>query len=358
VGSDAIVNDRWGHGSNIGFITPEYSSGGLQTDRPWAEVRGLGRSFGLNRNEKLSAYKTPSELIHLFARTVGYGGGLIINVGPGADGKIPLLQQERIEELGKWIAINEEAIYGSTQWKRNGEEKEVTLSRIDPNIDFNWVRNSPGHPISEDNFTATWTGYIKANRAETYTFSAKADNGIRLYIDGQLILDQWDPIEEGTNSEAMREAKDSSIQNTFKFEVGKKYPIKVEYYETIQNANISLFWESKSTPKEVVPKANLYTEANLNVGNGLNAIYKSNRQYIAYTHNHGNLYVICFDWPGDSLEINLPQPEKGTKISLLGRSGNLPWKYKNDTLIIDLKSVKYNEMPSHHAWTFKIENYE
>jgi hypothetical protein len=43
---------------------------------------------------------------------------------------------------------------------------------------------------------------------------------------------------------------------------------------------------------------------------------------------------------------------------LLGRSGNLPWKYKNDTLTIELKSVKYNEMPSHHAWTLKIENYE
>ncbi|MDX9846574.1 MAG: alpha-L-fucosidase [Tenuifilaceae bacterium] len=358
VGPDAIVNDRWGHGSDIGFITPEYSSGGLDTDRPWAEVRGLGRSFGLNRNEKLEAYKTPAELIRLFARTVGFGGGLVINVGPAADGKIPLLQQERIEELGKWIAINEEAIYGSSKWKPNGEEKEVTLERIDSKIDFNWVRNSPGYPISEDYFTATWTGFIQANHAENYTFSAQAEDGMQLYIDGKLILDQWEQIEEGTNSEAMREVKEESIQNTFRFEFGKKYPLKIEYHEKLQNASISLHWESPSTPKEVVPQKNLFTKADANEGDGLNAIYKSMRQHIAYTLNNGNLYVICFEWPGDFLALNIPQPKKGTKISMLGRYGNIPWKYKNNALTLDLKSVKYSEMPSHHAWTFKIENYE
>ena len=70
VGPDAIVNDRWGSGSDIGFLTPEYSAGIDATDRPWAEVRGLGRSFALNRNEDLDAYMTAAELIHRFARAV------------------------------------------------------------------------------------------------------------------------------------------------------------------------------------------------------------------------------------------------------------------------------------------------
>jgi len=205
VGPDAIVNDRWGHGADIGFKTPEYSSGRIQTDRPWAEVRGLGRSFGLNRNEKLEAYMSPEELIHFFARAVANGGGITINVGPGADGKIPLLQQERLEQLGAWIRVNDEAIYASKQWVKNGEGKEVTLERIDPQVHFNWVRNSPGQPISEDNFTATWTGYIMPDFSEEYLFSAVADEGIRLYIDGQMVLDMWNQTEEGTQSEAMRE---------------------------------------------------------------------------------------------------------------------------------------------------------
>ena len=358
VGDDAIVNDRWGHGSNIGFITPEYSSGGLETDRPWTEVRGIGRSFGLNRNEKLDAYKTPAELIRLFVRTIAWGGGLTINVGPYADGKIPLVQQERIEKLGEWIRTNEEAIYASTTWKRPGEERQVTLERIDPEINFNWVRNSPGHPIAEDHFTVEWTGYIQSEFSEEYEFSVMADDGMRLYIDGKLVLDLWEQGAEGTDSEAMREESDISLQGKIRLEQGKKYPIKIEYYETVQNARIHLFWESPSVERQIVPQKNLFTSTSLAEGNGLKGVYRSLRQYIAYTHNHGNLYATSFDWPGQELALPIDRPEQGTRITLLGRDGELPWNYRNGQLIINTSVVKYNEMPSHYAWTFKIENYE
>ena len=81
VGKDAIVNNRWGHGIDVGFLTPEYSAGIKVTDRPWAEVRGIGRSFGLNRNEDLAAYGTSKDLITRFVQTVANGGGMILNVG-------------------------------------------------------------------------------------------------------------------------------------------------------------------------------------------------------------------------------------------------------------------------------------
>lgn len=355
VGPDAIVNDRWGHGADIGFKTPEYSSGGLDTDRPWAEVRGLGRSFGLNRNEKLSAYMTSEELIHLFVRTVAYGGGLIINVGPAADGKIPLLQQERIESLGKWLEINGEAIYGAKQWKKSGENKPVRLERTDAQVNFNWVRNSPGYPVIEDHFTAEWTGFIKPDFSEQFSFSAVADDGMRLYIDGKLVLDQWETVAEGTDSEAMREAKASSATSKVSMEKGKFYSIKVEFREDVQNASISLSWESKSLGKEVIPQKNLFTKAGLTQGDGLNGLYKSERQYIAYTRNHNNLYAVCFEWPGNKLLLPVPQPPAGSKISLLGREESLPWKHQNGLLQIDLSAVSYNEMPGHHAWTFRME---
>jgi len=358
VGPDAIVNDRWGHGSNIGYITPEYSSGGINTDRPWAEVRGLGRSFGLNRNEKLDAYMSPRELIHLFARTVSYGGGLTINVGPAADGKIPLLQQERIEALGSWIKTNEEAIYASTQWEKAGEYKQVTLQRTDSVIDFNWVRNSPGYPIVEDHFNAEWNGFIMADHTEEYLFSARVDDGMRLFIDGELVLDMWEQNDEGTDSEAMRSDEDASGDGRMVLQKGKKYPVRVEYQENLQNAAIQLFWESPSEAKEIVPMENLFTSAATDAENGLNAIYTSQRQYVAYTRNQGNLYVISFEWPEEQMMLPIPPPDANTRITLLGREGELPWKYQNGSLIIDTSVVKYGEMPGHDAWTFKIENYE
>lgn len=355
IGPDAIVNDRWGSGADIGFKTPEYSSGGLSTDRPWAEVRGLGRSFGLNRNEKLSAYMTPAELIHLFARTVAYGGGLIINVGPAADGKIPLLQQERIEQLGHWLKINGEAIYGSTKWIKSGEEKAVTLERIDPKIDFNWVRNSPGYPIVEDHFTAEWNGFIKPSVTGEYSFYAEADDGMKLYIDDKLILDKWEARTEGTDSEAMRSDAKGTKTKGIKLEKDKYYPVKIEYHEDVQNASIRLFWESASVPREIIPTANLFTEKGLAQGNGLKGKYDSMRQYMAYTKNHNNLYAIFFEWPGLEAELKLPENVQVSDVSLLGREGSLNFRQVDGVLRINLRDVQFSEILGEYAWTFRIE---
>ena len=358
VGPDAIVNDRWGHGADIGFITPEYSSGSIKTDRPWSEVRGLGRSFGLNRNEKLDAYMTPEELIHFFVRAVANGGGITINVGPAADGKIPLLQQERLEQLGDWIRVNEEAIYASRPWIKTGEEREVVVERVDPEIDFNWVRNSPAEGIAEDHFVATWTGFIQPDYSEDYQFLAEADEGMRLYVDGQLVLDLWDQQAEGTQSEAMRERQERLREGRIRLEKGRKYPIKIEYQENLQEARISLEWQSPSQSREVVPQKNLFTGVEVMEGDGLQGEYRSMKQYLVYTANHGNLYAVSLEWPDNALVLPVEAPEPGTQIILLGREGLLPWTYKDGLLIIDVSNVKYNEMPGHYAWTFKIENYE
>ena len=113
VGPEAIVNDRWGSGTQHGFKTPEYKGAIADTVRPWAECRGIGKSFGLNRNEPLSNYLTSDSLIRHFVKLVAAGGGMTLNVGPDADGTIPMLQQERLIDLGNWLKVNGEAIYGS-----------------------------------------------------------------------------------------------------------------------------------------------------------------------------------------------------------------------------------------------------
>lgn len=357
VGNEAIVNDRWGQGADIGFLTPEYSSGGLQTSRPWAEVRGLGRSFGLNRNEKLSAYMSSTELIQLFVRTVANGGGLIINVGPAADGQIPLLQQERLRDLGNWININQEAIYGASAHSVTGQEKAVTLKRVDPRVDFDWVRNTPGYPVVEDNFTATWTGFLKTDVTETVTISAKADDGIRVYLNEKLLLDQWETLPGENNSEAMRNNPAAKTDGKVKLVAGKFYPIKIEYHEKQQNASVSLSWEGNSFEQQIIPRQNLFTDSLQSKGNGLNAEYTSMRQHIAFTTNKGNLYAITFEWPEQFLELLLAAPHAETKISLIGRDGYLPWTYEENKLKIDISGVKFSEMKNCSAWTFKIENY-
>lgn len=356
VAPDGIVNDRWGSGSEGGFITPEYSSGLTNSDRPWAEVRGLGRSFGLNRNEPIENYMTPEDLVHFFVKAVANGGGIILNVGPYADGQIPLLQQERLLQLGEWLKINGEAIYGSTANKLTIEDKDVELRRVDSTVNFDWVRNSPGKPISEDDFTGEWTGFIQPNYSEAFLFEGNADDGMRVWIDNKLVIDKWDHDGGQSESNVMEQKKGVSKTGGIKLEAYKKYSIHISYQEKKQNASIFFWWSSRNQRKEIVPQQSLFTDKKLTIGNGLNAVYRSKATRLCYTRNDDNLYAITLDWPDDSLVLHCEKPTTGSKVTLLGRKGTLPWKYENGKMIINTRSIKFSEIPCNWAWTFKISN--
>lgn len=122
-----IVNDRWGkdtrhkHG---GYFTTEYGAGMPDASHPWEENRGMGFSYGYNRNEPLENYRSGKELIWMFADLVARGGNLLLNVGPRADGKIPEIMQQRLLELGEWLEVNGEAIYGTRPWVRPAQWSE------------------------------------------------------------------------------------------------------------------------------------------------------------------------------------------------------------------------------------------
>jgi|WetSurSiteA1Bulk_404760.scaffolds.fasta_scaffold28502_1 alpha-L-fucosidase len=122
VKDNVVVNDRWGsetRSKHGGIYTTEY---GLIGDKegidntvphPWEECRGIGTSFGFNRAEGLSDYSTPEQLIKLLVSTVSAGGNLLLDIGPAPDGTIPVIMQERLLEIGRWLKRNGEAIYGT-----------------------------------------------------------------------------------------------------------------------------------------------------------------------------------------------------------------------------------------------------
>ncbi len=353
VGEEAIVNNRWGSGIDTGFLTPEYSAGIKVIDRPWAEVRGIGRSFGLNRNESLEAYGTSKELIQRFVQTVANGGGMILNVGPGADGQIPLIQQERLIQLGNWLKINGKAIYGSKPYLIHEEEKDIFIERTDDNIDFNWVRNSPMKGIKEDNFSIAWQGYIVAPITAKYIFETVTDDEAAVFIDDKLIVNQ-NYSAKGTDSEVMDAKTSVATNGTMQLKEGKAYEIRIKYKEIKQNAEMSLYWSSKKMTKQIVPASSFFQDKEQKKS-GIKGVYSSLQTFLCYTQNKGKIYAISFEWPEDRLILQINNPGVKTKVYMLGLDKELDWEYKDGKMFINTSAIKYDDLPSHDAWTFEIE---
>ena len=115
VKDEVVVNDRFFKGmpGNHGdYFSSEYrDADGMGKNHPWEESRGIGGSYGFNRDENIDDYSTTTELIHELIEIVSSGGNLLLNVGPTADGRIPVIMQERLVEIGDWLNVNGEAIY-------------------------------------------------------------------------------------------------------------------------------------------------------------------------------------------------------------------------------------------------------
>jgi alpha-L-fucosidase len=154
VKDDVVVNDRWGKESRSkhgGYYTTEYGEVGAGTElaagRPWEECRGIGASFGYNRNEDLADYKSGADLIQQLVSLVSKGGNLLLDIGPTADGRIPVIMQERLHEIGSWLKINGEAIYGTRPWKTHNEGKTLFFTSKGDTVyahSFGW----PGESLS------------------------------------------------------------------------------------------------------------------------------------------------------------------------------------------------------------------
>lgn len=128
VANEVVVDDRWGsntRGKNTGatYSTSEYGSG-MDASVIWEESQGIGHSYGYNRNEKLEDYKTSHDLILMLTDIVSRGGNLLLDIGPTADGRIPVIMQQRLNDMGAWLAVNGEAIYGTKAYKQPYEWSE------------------------------------------------------------------------------------------------------------------------------------------------------------------------------------------------------------------------------------------
>jgi alpha-L-fucosidase len=123
---EVAVNDRLGktRGQAGDFYTSEYGQVNGADFKPeasgrhkWEECRGLGQSFGFNRNDTATDVLTSQQLIRMLVEIVAKDGNLLLVINLDGKGGLSVLQKDRLHELGQWLKTNGEAIYGTRPWR-------------------------------------------------------------------------------------------------------------------------------------------------------------------------------------------------------------------------------------------------
>jgi hypothetical protein len=152
----------------------------------------------------------------------------------------------------------------------------LKLGRLDPTVNFDWGTGTPDGAIAPDGFSVRWTGFVKPRYTETYTFYTTSDDGIRLWVNGVQLVNNWTDHAPTVNS------------GTIALTGGVKYPIVIEYYENGGGAVAKLEWKSTTQLRQTVPMSQLYPS-------GLRAVYYDNTDFTAakVSRMDGS---INFDW--------------------------------------------------------------
>jgi len=120
----------------------------------------------------------------------------------------------------------------------------LVLSRIDPQINFNWA-DAPDEAVGADSFSVRWTGEIEAAFTDSYIFYTNSDDGVRLWVDGKQLVNNW------TDHTTTENSGDIDLV------AGQTYSLVMEHYDSSGAAVAELLWSSTHTPKQIVPQAAL-----------------------------------------------------------------------------------------------------
>ncbi|MFD0658852.1 PA14 domain-containing protein [Thermocatellispora tengchongensis] len=125
---------------------------------------------------------------------------------------------------------------------------ELKATVVDPNIEM-----ADLNPVFQtltgrsDDVSVRWTGRIEPKLTQTYTFSMVGDNGYRLWVNNQLIIDHW-----------VDDWDIEQVGTPIALEAGKKYDFKIEYFEHFGGANLRLRWQAPGLEKQIVPAEAFY----------------------------------------------------------------------------------------------------
>lgn len=169
------------------------------------------------------------------------------------------------------------------------------FERTDATVNFNWGSGSPDSRIAADTFSVRWSGQVEAKFNEVYTFYTTTDDGVRLRVNGQTVVDR------------LVDQASTTASGTIRLEAGKKYDIQMDYYENGGLADAKLEWSSASQTRQIIPKAQLYSGGVVNppTGGGLLGSYYRGRNFDEKVFERTDT-TVDFDWGGGGPDARLP----------------------------------------------------
>jgi beta-glucanase (GH16 family) len=126
---------------------------------------------------------------------------------------------------------------------------DAVAVRLDAKVDFDWASNAPIAGVAPDTYGVRWAGQVEPQFSETYTFHTTGNDGVRLWVNGRQLVDDWN------DHPATEKAGSISL------EAGRLYDIRMDYFQHYGTAVAKLEWESDSQAREVVPTDRLYPAA-------------------------------------------------------------------------------------------------
>ena len=151
--------------------------------------------------------------------------------------------------VARWrVAPEATTTKGLAQTIYNNRNRTGTVvQRNIKTIDFDWGEDAPHELIGPDTYFIRFRGKVQPEFTETYTFFTQADDGVRLFVNGQLLVDQWN------------DSGGDELSGSIDLEAGKKYDLRFDYFDNGGAAKAILMWESAGTPKQVIPRSKLFS---------------------------------------------------------------------------------------------------
>lgn len=166
---------------------------------------------------------------------------------------------------------------------------QAATVRIDPQINFDWGRYNPTAEVGENNFSVRWTGKLTPLESGTYQLGATADDGVRLYLDGKLLIDAW------TSNPTKTVTKEVNLE-------ARSHDVRMEYYQTNREAIAKLVWSSPHFVERQIEEAvNTVRQADVAiVVLGLSAALEGEEMTVSTEGFRG----------GDRIDISLPKGQE------------------------------------------------